>query len=363
MGVEEEFLLADPRSGVAVECADRVLARVQVCQPLPENASLHRELWDSQLQTVTGGCVTAAELRGHLVACRRTLAEAAAAEDAAIIGTGTPLLASHTHRRIPTEGRFARIYERYSELVGDDEACGCHVNVAVADHDTAVAVVNHLARWLPTLLAISVNSPFDRGRDTGYGSWRAIQRCRFPGSGISPPFASHTEYREVVAKLVECGTLVDEEMTFWLARPSSGDPAVELRVADTAATVDEAVLYALLARALVRAALDELDRGREAAPVSPQTGAAAMWSAARHGLAGSGVEPADARRVPATHLVSTLLAHTREALEDSKDWQIVTGAVADLRKRGTGADRQRHAAEDGLPAVLRMLTEQAVPHA
>jgi glutamate---cysteine ligase / carboxylate-amine ligase len=82
------------------------------------------------------------------------------------------------------------ITRTYAGIVADYQCCGCHVHVGVPGRETAVAVVNHLAPWLPTPLALSVNSAFEHGRDTGYGSWRMITQSRFPGFGIAPWFAS-----------------------------------------------------------------------------------------------------------------------------------------------------------------------------
>jgi carboxylate-amine ligase len=357
VGVEEEFLLVDPHTGVTVPCADRVLARHGLGGPLPEGATIQRELRPTQMETSTGVCTTATGLREHLTAGRRTLAAAAAAEGCAIVATATPTLASPAHQPPAPRGRFARIDEAYGGLVSDYEACGCHVHVGVPDRDTAVAVVNHLGRWLPTLLALSGNSPFERGRDTGYQSWRMVQQSRFPGSGPAPFFSGHAEYREAVAGLVSCGALVDENQTFWLARPSPRFPTVELRVADTALTVGEALLQALLSRALVRTALDALARGTQARPVPAQTAAAAVWSAARHGLSGRAVDPLRGAAVPATSMVAALLAHVRHALEDTGDLPLVRGLLERLEREGTGAARQRRAAAHGLPAVHRLLIE------
>src|SRR5215217_4010394 len=90
LGVEEEFLLVDPRDGRLNPVAQRVLARQQACCPLPVGASVQRELRASQMETATGVCSSAAELRRHLVSTRMALAAAAAAEDCAIVATGTP---------------------------------------------------------------------------------------------------------------------------------------------------------------------------------------------------------------------------------------------------------------------------------
>ncbi|MEO3926920.1 glutamate--cysteine ligase [Micromonosporaceae bacterium B7E4] len=362
MGVEEEFLLVDPACGATVPVAEKVIARASAAD-LPPGATIQRELRDTQAEAATGICVTAAELRAHLAAGRRAVATAARDHGAVAVASASPVRESGGGVR-STLPRFAAIDDMYGEVTRDYEACGCHVHVGVADRDTAVAVVNHLAPWLPTLLALSVNSPFHRERDTGYGSWRIVQQSRFPGSGLAPYFRDHAAFRAEVGRLVECGALADEAQTFWFARPSPKLPTVEFRVADTASTVDEAVLHALLGRALVRVALADLDRGREAEPVPTQVAAAAVWNAARHGLTGPGIDLGLSRRVPATHLVAALLDHIRDALTETGDLRNVHAQVDRLRSDGTGADRQRRiAASGGLPAVMTELTLRDEPDA
>jgi carboxylate-amine ligase len=360
MGVEEEFLLVDPASGATVPLAEKVVTRASAAD-LPAGATVQRELRDTQVEVATGVCSTAAGLRADLVALRRAVATAARDHGAVVVASASPVRGSGDTppSSLP---RFAAIDDRYGEMTRDYEACGCHVHVGVADRDTAVAVVNHLGRWLPTLLAISVNSPFHQERDTGYGSWRMVQQSRFPGSGLAPYHRDHTGFRAEVARLVECGVLADEAQTFWFARPSPRLPTVELRVADTASAVDDAVLQALLGRALVRTALADLDHGREAEPVPAQVAAAAAWSAARYGLAGPGVHLGRARQVPAIDLVAALLDHVRDSLAETGDLTEVHMLVDRLRSGGTGAERQRRVARaGGLPAVVKELTLRDEP--
>jgi carboxylate-amine ligase len=361
MGVEEEFLLVNPRTGHASPCAEAVVDRSGHHGPLPDGASVQRELRLTQVEAATGVCTTAEELREQLTAGRRVLAGAAAAEDCALLATGTPVGPAPAAPPPAATGRYADIDAAYGALVADYEACGCHVHVGVPDRDTAVAVVNHLGRRLPTLLALSANAPFDHGRDTGYHSWRMVLQSRFPGSGVAPHLRGYDDYRRAVETLVECGALVDPDQTFWLARPSGRFPTVEFRVADTALTVDHAVLQALLSRALVQRALTDLDRGREAEPLSPQVAAAAVWAASRHGLTDRLVDPASEGRQPAWSLVEELLAHARPALEDSGDLAEVEALLAAVRADGTGSEQQRVAAGAGTAAAVRWLTERTVP--
>lgn len=360
MGVEEEFLLVDPASGRTTPEAPRVLARANRRPPHAPGAGFHAELLRTQAEAVTGVCTGLEELRHQLHAGRERLAEAAAAEGLRPVSTGTPVAAC-PDPPFTVGGRFARIADLHAGVLAGYQACGCHVHVGVADRETAVAVVNHLRPWLPTLLALSVNSPFDRGRCTGYASWRMMEQARFPGSGVPPWSRDAADHDRRVSLLVEAGALADPAMTFWLARPSPRLPTVEVRVADAAATVDEAVLQAALTRALVRRALEDLAAGREAPRIDDQVCAAAVWAAARYGLDGPGVDPVRQVRVPAAGLVESLIAHVRPHLEETGDLAEVESALAGLRRAGTGAARQRRAAcGGGVAAVVAMLITQTV---
>jgi len=306
-------------------------------------------------------CTRLDELRRQLSEARSLLAAAARADDARLVSTGTATAAAPAPAFPFSPGeRFQRITELGGDLLADYEVCGCHVHVGVPDRETAVAVVNHVRPWLPTLVALAANSPLDRGRDRGFASTRVIEKMsRFPCSGVPPWFASAAEYDRELARMVDCGAMVDTAMTFWLARPSPRLPTVEIRAADAAATVDDAALQAGLCRGLVRTALADLAAGREAPRVSDQVCAVALWWAARHGMTGPGVHPLRERRVPAAELTAELIEHVTPALEDTGDLAEVRRLLAGVLRDGTGAERQRHADAHGGPrAVLELLVRQ-----
>lgn len=302
-------------------------------------------------------CTDAAALRDQLLRNRTALARAARVHGALIASCGTPVLSGPSTSENPG-GRFGDIDRLYRGMVADYEACGCHVHVGVPDLDTGVAVMNHLRPWLPVLLALSVNSPFDHGRDTGYGSWRMVQQSRFPGAGVPPHFADADAYRAEVRRLVDCGALVDESMSFWLVRPSTTFPTLEFRVADATSTVDEAVLQAVLSRALVRTALADVAEGTPPPRVSPQVAAVALWAASRDGIDGDGVHPVHALRTPAWQLADELVTYVGPALDETGDRDLVAVVLERLHADGSGARRQRKAVAAGLPALLATLTHQ-----
>ncbi|MES9608835.1 glutamate--cysteine ligase [Actinomadura sp. NPDC000929] len=358
LGVEEEFLLVDPGSGECVGHAEDVLEWAGPHRWRASGGSFHTELLGSQVEAVTGVCHDLAGLRAQLRYGRARLAEAARERGALLVAAGTPVLGGRPPPAARGE-RFAAIVSAYGDVVEDYQACGCHVHVGVPDREAAVAVVNHLRPWLPVLVALAANSPFDRGRPTRYAARRMMEMARFPGAGVPPWSASAADYDARVAALVESGALVDGAMTFWLARPSPRWPTVEVRAGDAAATADEAVLQAALVRGLVAAALADLAAGREAPRVDGQVCAAALWNAARHGLDGAMVDPVSHRAVPVRRLLDGLVARAAPALEEAGDLDAVSRLVEGVRRAGTGADRQRRAARRGGPrAVVDMLVRQ-----
>jgi glutamate---cysteine ligase / carboxylate-amine ligase len=359
VGVEEEFLLVDAVDGRPVPLAEAVLTRAEQRRDARDRTLYKHELLSSQVEAATGVCTSLAELSAQLMHGRRTLAEASQDCGAVLLPSATPPLSEG--RTPPTAGaRFEQIMDLYGDVAADYQVCGCHVHVGVPDRDTAVAVVNRLRPWLPTLLTLSVNSPYRHGRDTGYASWRMVEQRRFPGSGVPPVFASADEQEAETARLVACGVLADERMSFWLARPSPRLPTVEFRTADTAGTAAGALLQAALCRALVRTALRGSAADRDGPAVGEQVAAAAVWSAARYGLRGPAVEPWRGRRVPAAAMVRALVSHVRPALEASGDLGFVREQLARTELEGTGADRQRAAGPGSPAAAVRRTAAEAL---
>ncbi|MFS8096977.1 YbdK family carboxylate-amine ligase [Lentzea alba] len=318
VGVEEEFLLVDTASARTVMRADAVLARVRDT----ELTKFHAELAGTQVEAATGPCTGVAALGEALRQARETLAAVAAEVGVGLVSRGTPHVLS-TQPVVGEGDRYQRVLTTYAGLVDDYEACGCHVHVGVPDRETAVAVLNHVRGWLPTLLALSANSP-----DRGYASWRTVLQSRFPGAKVPPVFADAADYDAHVERMVTCGTLVDVAQTFWLVRLSSKLPTVEFRAADAAAEVDDAVLQAALSRALVHTAYQDLLDGKEQRPVRDDVCAAAVWTASRHGLHGPAVDPWQECRVPATAVLDNLVKHVTPALEARGELALVQDLVA-----------------------------------
>ncbi len=264
------------------------------------------------------------------------------------------------HASVTASERYLAIHHVVPALLNGQLVNGMHVHVAVPSRAAGVDVMNRLRPRLHVLLALSANSPFWRGRDSGFASWRSVHAQRWPVEGPPPYFAGLEDDELRVETLQHSGVIMDRAMIYWHARVSDRYPTVELRVSDVALDAATAVTCANLARALVVQALRE---GSVAVPVprpAPEGVRAAAWQAAHQGLADglldltpSGVRQPRLR--PASELVLEVAESACTSLPPAERDATLSGVQA-LIDTGGGAQRQRAAVRDlGTLGLLRLL--------
>ncbi len=335
LGVEEEFVLLDPSTGVTVP------AGPDLVRMLDGEPGVQQELMQFQVETGTRVCSGLDDLGGELVRLRRLAAAAAGQLGCRLVASGvapypTPGLAALT-----CQPRYYELARRYGPVVAEAGICACHVHVGVPSRDLGVQVLARLRPWLAPLLAVTANSPIADGRDTGWASWRYTIQTRWPTAVPPAAWPDAAAYDTAVRGLIGSGAALDERSVYFLARLSPRYPTVEVRVADVCLDAGTAVLLAGLIRALVATALAEARRGTPVATAPAGQVAAALAAAARRGLAGAGVDPFTGQAVAAAALRSRLLDHVYPALSDHGDTETITRLLHRLDQRGTGADRQR----------------------
>lgn len=358
-GVEEEFLVVDARTRAPAPEAATVIARAR--ERLGDRVD--GEITKLHVETRTAPCHTAADLGDQLAEGRAEVARAAEADGLRVVATGTPVVG----RAVPppiTEGpRQDRGTATFRGLHDELGICAVHVHVELPDRDRAVRVSNHLRPYLPTLIALTANSPHWDERDTGYASWRTVIWHRWPVAGPPPVFASAAHYDDVVGTLLEAGAMVDTGTLFWDIRLSAHQPTLEVRVADVPPTAEESTAFAALVRALVVTAGAAVDRGEPAPDVAPELMRLAYWRAARDGMGGHGVDLPGGRLLPAAELAGRLVETARPALAAFGDLDRVGDWLAALAAEGDGATRQRRAAAGGLVAAVDHLVASTAPRA
>lgn len=264
--------------------------------------------------------------------------------------------------QVSPDDRYRDMVDTFGETARTGQTCGCHVHVAIGSPEEGVAIIDRMMPWLPILVAITANSPYFDGRDTGYASWRSQAWSRWPSAGATEAFGSLAGYRESSRLLLMTGAARDEGMLYYDARLSTGQPTVEVRVLDTCTDLDDAVLAAALVRGLVETAAEEWSQGMELDHWRGEVLRASHWRAARMGLAGTLVHPGERELRPAREVVGALVEHVRPQLEASGDLDRVVDGVERVLRSG-GATRQRAAFErtgsvEGVVDDLRLRTER-----
>ncbi|MBV2353052.1 glutamate--cysteine ligase [Streptomyces sp. J2-1] len=350
VGVEEELLLVDPDSGEPSAMSAAVLARADRADPGQD--VFEKELFGQMLEFATHPRADMAELGAEIGRCRE-----AAARHAEGIGCAVAALASSPLPVSPSVSmneRYQWMADQYGIATREQLVCGCHVHVAVESDAEGVAVLDRIAPWLAVLSALSANSPFWQGQDSGYASYRSRVWERWPSAGPAGPFGSPEAYHRRVADMVATGVILDEGMVYFDARLSARYPTVEIRVADVCLRAETAVLLATLARALVETAAREWRAGRPAPAHPVGLLRMAAWRAAHSGVDGDLLDPVSMRPRPAGEVVGALLDHVRDALTGSGDLRAAEKGVARLLDAGNGAREQRALLErtESLRAVV-----------
>ncbi|HEY9562868.1 MAG TPA: glutamate--cysteine ligase [Nocardioides sp.] len=344
VGVEEELLLVDSESGLARSVAHQVLRVAERRGDTQSDngkpgGSLGPELQEQQVETDTPPERDLDDLGAELVRWREKARAAAEETGALVLASGTTPLP--VQPRAFGDPRYVEITERFGLTASEQLSCGCHVHVSVNSEDEAVGAMDRIRAWLPALLALSSNSPFWQGRDSGYESYRSQVLTRWPTSGPTQLHGDARGYAEHLRQLVDTGVPLDEGMAYFDVRPSQHYPTLEIRVADVCLDPQDTVLVAALCRALVDTASEEW---RDEVPPDQASVALlrlATWQAGRHGLSGSLLDPATHRQRPAREVVDALVAHVAPALQRSGDLARVEHRLDHLFTAGTGAATQR----------------------
>jgi carboxylate-amine ligase len=349
-GVEEELLLVDEETGRPVPAASRVLAK-DVSVPRMGGGRLTAEMQQEMVEVVTRVHTDALELAAEVRAGRSAADTAARAVGVRAAALATSPLPVHPH---PTQKvRYTTMMQRFGALARESLACGMHVHVSIESPEEGVAVLDRIRVWLPVIVALSANSPFCHGEDTGYASWRTIAWHQWPNAGPNPVFGTVDAYRAYERRLLTSNVVLDEAMLYFAARLSHAHPTVEVRVADVPLDATATVAIAAIVRGLVDTAAEEWRYGVPAPDEPEALLRLASWQAALRGVHGPLVDPFTGEQSTSGTVIARLLAHIMPALERAGDDRLVLGVMGTILEDGTGADVQRAAAGPDLAAAVR----------
>jgi carboxylate-amine ligase len=343
LGIEEEVLLLDPRDWSAADAIDDVLAM------LAPHVAAETHACVAELRTDPHATVAAAaEELGRLRATLEDTLSRQLALRAAVAGTH-PLL-SGGDVTTSSSTRYREIDATMRALAHREPTLAQHVHVAVPSAQIAVRVLDGLRPVLPVLLALSANSPFWRGEDSGFASIRTPIFGSFPRTGIARHFGDFSSYAHTVDQLLDGELIPDPQFLWWDARLQPRFGTVEVRVMDAQSRVADAAALAAVVQCLVRRCARREDR----CAAVPEVLAENRFLAARDGMDAVIIDAHTLARRPMRDAVEDLL-DTCEPFADELGCRTELAAAAELAADPGAARQRRHAAEHGLAEVLPWL--------
>jgi carboxylate-amine ligase len=344
LGVEEELLLVDERTGIPVPVAPRAIADAGPSgSGTPDEThlgpSVEEEFKEEMLEAQTRPHESTADLFDEIVAGRALADRLVRPYGARAVALAMSPMEFVPH---PTrEPRYGTMMERYGATARNVLVCGCHVHVGIESREEGVAILDRIRNWLPVILALSANSPFANGDDTGYASYRFAAWHQWQSAGPTEVFGSAAAYEEFERTLVDTEVILDRRMIYLDARLPNQQPTVEVRIADVCLDPRDTIVLAAIVRALVDTAVAEWHDN--VAPVKVPAAALrlAEWQAALTGAAGRLPHPVHGRGGTAEDAVSALVSHVDRALSANGDGELVRSGLRRMLGSGGGAGLQR----------------------
>lgn len=330
VGVEEEFQLVDPTSRELVPAIEAVLGAA------PEGSErMASELFQDCVEMRSPVFSTVAELSRELGALRREVAGPAREAGVEIAASGLHPFSDPFAQKFTPGERYERMEEELGALARLQIIYALHVHVAVPDGEAAIRATNTLTRHTPLLTALSANSPFWRGMDTGFACARVKIRDASPRSGLPPTFRDWTDFEGYTHALVAMGNIPDYSWFWWDVRPHPRHGTVELRVLDAQAEPSYTVSLAALTQCLVAEAT-----AGDPAPEDPRFVSENKWRAIRRGLDARFYDFSTKEEKGARETTRDLVARLRPVSQDLGCEAELEGTL-EILARGSGAELQR----------------------
>jgi carboxylate-amine ligase len=309
VGLEEEFALLDP-AGLGLVPGFEQLSLAALADPVLAQ-SIAGELISSEIEIRSGRGADLAAARGAQSDRRRRLFALAAEQGIALGATGTHPWSDYRDQQIIQTEHYRRVQDGLQYVAWRNNTFSLHVHVGVQGADRAVVICDRLRPVLPVLLAISANSPFLDGRNSGLHSVRTqIFTKSFPRCGVPDVFGDWATFAEYVHLLVQTNSIVEYTQVWWSIRPHLAFGTVEVRICDAQATAGEADGLAALIVACVAQAARDLDEGVPFVDLPNRMIEENVWRALRYGLDGDLLDLERREPYPAAGALERLLEWT-----------------------------------------------------
>jgi carboxylate-amine ligase len=336
LGVEEEFQIIDPETRELRSHVQEILEEGK--RVLKERVK--PEMHQSVIELGTGICRDVSEVRRDVTEMRAEIVRLAERSGTRVAAAGTHPFSNWADQKIFPDPRYDQVVEEMQLLARANLIFGLHVHVGIKDRALALQIMNEALYFLPHILALSTNSPFWLGRNSGLKSFRSKVFDRFPRTSIPEYFDSPAEFDEFVRILVKTGSIDNGKKIWWDVRPHPFFETIEFRVCDIPMRADETVAIAALIQAIcvklykLRSQNLGWRRYRRAYILENK------WRASRYGIDGKLIDFGKEIEVPFRELAVEMLEFVDDVVDELGSRREVFGGIGWILANGAGADRQ-----------------------
>jgi carboxylate-amine ligase len=317
------------------------------------------EMHQSVVEAGTRICRNIQEAREDLYDLRRQMVHLAGEHGLVLVAGGTHPFADWRTQEISPDPRYAKVVEDLQQVARANLIFGLHVHIGVEDREAAIRIMNAMRYFLPHILALSTNSPFWRGMNTGFKSYRSKVFEKVPRTGIPDSFASYAHYEAFVNLLIKTNCLDNAKKVWWDIRPHPFFNTIEVRVCDIPMRAEETVAIVALIQATAMKMHMLHERNQDWRQYSRALIMENKWRAERYGLDGKLIDFGKQSEVDVRALIVEYLEFVNEAVDELGTREAID-TIGKILETGTGADRQVKKFEEtgDLKAVVDFMAEE-----
>ncbi len=336
IGIEEEYQTIDPETrDLRSHIDSEIIAKGKMLLKEAVKAEMHQ----SVVEVGTGVCRNIKDAAKELKALRSQIVHLAKQNGLRLAASGTHPFADWRKQDIYPDERYYTIVQDLKMVARANLIFGLHVHIGVEDRETQIQLMNASRYFLPHILALSTNSPFWQGMDTGLKSYRGKVFDKFPRTNIPDYFPSWGEYESFVNILVKTNCIDNAKKIWWDIRPHPNFPTLEFRICDVPMRADETIAIAALIQATIAKLYKLLAENQSFRLYRRALIMENKWRASRYGIEGKIIDFGKQIEVPVRDLIYEYLHFVDDVVDELGSRQEIN-YIHRILENGTGADRQ-----------------------
>jgi carboxylate-amine ligase len=355
LGIEEEYQVIDPETRELTSHEQKIVDACEASLGEQVKAEMHQAV----VEVGTNICQDIHDAREQITGLRRDVNEVARSLGYRIGAAGTHPFSEWEKQLLTPHPRYNEIIHELQDTARSNLIFGLHVHVGIDDRNMALHIANSMRYFLPHLYALSTNSPFWEGRNTGFKSFRSKVFDKFPRTGIPDHFESVAEYDNYVNLLIKTRSIDNAKKIWWDLRVHPFYPTMEIRICDIPLTVDETVAITAMIQALVAKVYKLRTQNLNFMSYKRLVLNENKWRASRYGLDGKLIDFGKEEEVDTRDLIREILDFVDDVADDLGSREELE-KVCNILDRGTGADRQLKVYEEtkSLESVVDFIIEE-----